>query len=103
MTNNGETWGRPITCKARATRRRDSTSRKPDSKTRRKRETDPRRYVDALKVPYIVLSGTKAQNMNAKFGDYAVVLNKANGKYAFALCGDEWPEVKIGEGSVALC
>jgi Fungal chitosanase of glycosyl hydrolase group 75 len=67
-----------------------------------KKETDPRRYVDALKVPYIVLSGTRKQNLNANFGDYAVVYNAKNKKFAYALYGDEWPTIKVGEGSVAL-
>ncbi len=101
MTNNGETSGRPI-----MQRKGDPAPGFYISQTgledTSKRETDPNRYVDAERVPYIVLSGTKKQNMDAQFGDYAVVLNKANGKYAFALCGDEWPEVKIGEGSIAL-
>lgn len=101
MTNNGETWGKPIVQGPHdpapgfyisPTSLEDTT----------KRETDPRRYVDAMKVPYIVLSGTAAQNQNAHLGDYAVVLNKQNGKWAYAICGDDWPETKVGEGSIAL-
>jgi len=101
LTRNGETSGRPIVQGPHdpapgfyisPTALEDTT----------KRETDPRRYVDAERVPYIVLTGTKAQNRNAKFGDYAVVLNTLNGKWAYAMCGDEWPEIKIGEGSIAL-
>jgi Fungal chitosanase of glycosyl hydrolase group 75 len=67
-----------------------------------KRETDPKRYVDAETIPYIVLSGTSGQNPGATFGDYAVVLNNNNQKYAYAVYGDNWPTIKIGEGSVAL-
>ena len=101
LTSNGETSGRPVVQGPHdpapgfyisPTGMEDTT----------KRENDPRRYVDATRVPYIVLSGTAKQNGNARMGDYAVVLNKANGKWAFALCGDTWDEVKIGEGSIAL-
>jgi len=101
LTNNGETNGRPIVQGPHdpapgfyisPTGLEDTT----------KRENDPRRYVDAMRVPYIVLSGTTKQNGNARMGDYAVVLNKANGRWAYALCGDTWDEVKIGEGSIAL-
>ncbi len=67
-----------------------------------KEKRDPRRYVDAERVPYIVLSGTEAQNFSAKFGDYVAVYNKENGKVAYAMYGDDWPTLKIGEGSIAL-
>ncbi len=67
-----------------------------------KKERDPLRYVDAEKVPYVVLSGTNRQNVDAKFGDYIVVYNKTNGKYTYAMYGDNWPTLKIGEGSIAL-
>lgn len=101
LTSNGETSGRPIVQSKRdpapgfyisPTALEDTT----------KAENDPRRFVNAERVPYIVLTGTKAQNLNARFGDYAVVLNTLNGKWAYAMCGDEWPEIKIGEGSIAL-
>jgi len=101
LTNNGETSGRPIVQGKHdpapgfyisPTALEDTT----------KRETDPRRFADAERVPYIVLTGTKAQYFNAKYGDYAVAYNSRNGKWAYAMCGDEWPQIKIGEGSIAL-
>jgi len=101
LTNNGETSGRPVVQGKHdpapgfyisPTALEDTT----------KRENDPRRYVNAERVPYIVLTGTKQQYLNAKFGDYAVVYNSQNGKWAYAMCGDEWPQIKIGEGSIAL-
>lgn len=101
LTNNGETSGRPVVQGKHdpapgfyisPTALEDTT----------KRENDPRRYVNAERVPYIVLTGTKQQYLNAKFGDYAVAYNAENGKWAYAMCGDEWPQIKIGEGSIAL-
>jgi hypothetical protein len=67
-----------------------------------KKIRDPRRYVDAANVPYVVLSGTARQNLRAEFGDYVVVFNTLNNKYAYAMYGDNWPQLKIGEGSIAL-
>ena len=67
-----------------------------------KNEKDPRRYADADTIPYIVLSGGSGQNPGATFGDYAVVFNKKNKSFAYAVYGDTWPTSKIGEGSVAL-
>ena len=67
-----------------------------------KGEKDPRRYADAESVPYIVLSGGSEQNPGATFGDYAVVFNKKNKQFAYAVYGDHWPTTKVGEGSVAL-
>lgn len=101
MTSNGETWGKPIV--------QGSTDPAPGfyiSQTgledTTKAERDPRRYVDAEKVPYVVLSGTSKQNFGAVFGDYMVVYNKENAKYTFGMYGDNWPTLKIGEGSIAL-
>ncbi len=101
LTDNGETTGRPIV--------QTKTDPAPGfyiSQTgledTSKKERDPRRYVDAERVPYVVLSGTNRQNLRAKFGDYIVVYNKANSKYAYAIYGDNWPTLKIGEGSIAL-
>ena len=63
---------------------------------------DPRRYADADRIPYIVLSGASSQNPGATFGDYAVVYNRANKTFAYAMYGDHWPTPKVGEGSIAL-
>jgi hypothetical protein len=64
-------------------------------------ERDPRRYVDAARIPYVVLppAGLK----HAKLGDFATVVNLKNGKIAAAIVADESaPQLKLGEGSIAL-
>jgi hypothetical protein len=60
---------------------------------------DPRRYVDAEHIPYIVLpSGLGA---GTGLGDYAVVINRKTGDQSYAICGDIGPRRKIGEASIA--
>lgn len=64
-------------------------------------ERNPRRFVDAITVPYIVLppEGFKY----AKLGDFATVVNLENGKVGSAIIADESaPELPMGEGSIAL-
>ena len=63
---------------------------------------DPARYVDASKIPFIVLPGGMARQIGARTGDFAVVFNQRNGKSSFAIFGDVGPVDRIGEGSVAL-
>jgi hypothetical protein len=63
---------------------------------------DPARYVDASKIPFIVLPGGMARQIGARPGDFAVVFNQRNGKSSFAIFGDVGPIDRIGEGSVAL-
>lgn len=65
-----------------------------------KATTDPHRYVDSSKIPYIVLPGN--HSAGAKLGDFAVVFNHKNGKIANAIYADIGPSNKIGEGSIAL-
>lgn len=50
-------------------------------------ERDPRRFVDAVSIPYVVLppAGLKQANL----GDFAAVLNVQNGRVAGALVADE--------------
>ena len=67
-----------------------------------KEVTDPSRYVNAEVIPYIVLPQKVKQAGGAALGDFAVVLNRANGKLAFAQFADEGPAGKLGEGSIAL-
>lgn len=64
--------------------------------------TDPRRYVDASTIPYIVLPGLVRDRGRVRLGDFAVVRNRANGKVAFAIYADGGPAGKLGEGSIAL-
>jgi len=66
---------------------------------RTKKPSDPNRYVDASKIPYIVLPSEVARGTGARLGDFAVVLNVRNGKQAGAIFADIGT---MGEGSVAL-
>ena len=64
-------------------------------------EHDPRRFVDAASVPYIVLPPVGLKH--ARLGDLATVVNLRNGKIAGAIVADESaPGLKMGEGSIAL-
>lgn len=69
---------------------------------RSKPANDPTRYVDASKIPFIVLPGTMARGLVARPGDFAVVFNRQNGKSSYAIFGDVGPSDRIGEGSIAL-
>ncbi len=64
-------------------------------------ERDPRRFVDAATIPYVVLppEGFK----QAQLGDFATVVNLQNGKVAGAIVADQSaPDLPMGEGSIAL-
>jgi hypothetical protein len=62
---------------------------------------DPRRYVDAEKIPYVVLH-PKALHY-ARLGDFATVVNLKNRKVSAAIVADESaPNLPVGEGSIAL-
>jgi hypothetical protein len=63
---------------------------------------DPTRYVDASKIPFVVLPGGMARQLGSRPGDFAVVFNLRNGKSSYAIFGDVGPYDRIGEGSVAL-
>ena len=69
---------------------------------RSKPANDPSRYVDASKIPFIVLPGAMARGLGARPGDFAVVFNQRNGKSSYAIFGDVGPPDRIGEGSMAL-
>jgi hypothetical protein len=62
----------------------------------------PGTYVDARKIPYIVLPPEFMKQFGVTLGDLAVVTNQRNGKTSFAIFADVGPHGKIGEGSVAL-
>jgi hypothetical protein len=66
---------------------------------RTKGQTDPSRYVDASKIPYVVLPGNLARDAGARLGDFAVVYNTRNGKSSYAIFADIGT---FGEGSIAL-
>jgi hypothetical protein len=63
---------------------------------------DPTRYVNASKIPFVVLPGGMARQLGARPGDFAVAFNQRNGKSSYAIFGDVGPYDRIGEGSVAL-
>lgn len=69
-----------------------------------KKRTDPRRYVDARAIPYIVLPGDPRlkEASGVRPGDFAAVINTRNRRMAFAIFADQGPRGKIGEGSIAL-
>lgn len=69
---------------------------------RSKALNDPARYVDASRIPFVVLPGTMARQLGARVGDFALVFNRRNGKMSYAIFGDVGPFDRIGEGSVAL-
>jgi hypothetical protein len=64
-----------------------------------KKFTDPTGYVDASKVPYVVLPQDVGDRGGVRLGDFAVVMNLRNGKSSFAIYGDIGT---LGEGSIAL-
>ncbi|PYL14101.1 MAG: hypothetical protein DMF43_02630, partial [Verrucomicrobia bacterium] len=63
-------------------------------------QKDPRRYVNAEAVNFIVLPGRLG--LGAKLGDFAVVIRPATGAYDYAVYADVGPANKIGEGSIAV-
>jgi hypothetical protein len=101
VTENGKTSGRPV-----VQRKSDpapgyyvSTTAlyDPDNPNVR----DPYRYVNAAKIPYVVLH-PEALN-HGRLGDFATVVNLQNGKISAAIVADESaPNLPIGEGSIAL-
>ncbi|HMF91890.1 MAG TPA: glycoside hydrolase family 75 protein [Candidatus Angelobacter sp.] len=65
-------------------------------------DADPKKYVDARRIPYIVLPGELAESFGIRLGDFAVVSNQRNGRIAYAIYADVGPAGKLGEGSIAL-
>lgn len=64
-------------------------------------ERNPRRFVDAATIPYVVLPPEGFHF--AKLGDFATVVNLRNGRVSGAIVGDESaPDLVMGEGSIAL-
>ena len=99
VTSNGEPSGRPLiqTDTDPASGFYISMTSLEDSNCDRK---DPRRYVNAEAVNFIVLPGRLG--LGAKLGDFAVVIRPATGAYDYAVYADVGPANKIGEGSIAL-
>jgi hypothetical protein len=99
VTDNGQPNGRPLvqTDGNPAPGFYISTTSLEDPNCDRK---DPRRYVNAEAVNFIVLPGRLG--LGAKLGDFAVVIRPATGVYDYAVYADVGPANKIGEGSIAL-
>jgi hypothetical protein len=99
VTDNGEADGRPViqTDADPASGFYVSTTSLEDPNCDRK---DPRRYVNAEAVNFIVLPGRLG--LGAKLGDFAVAIRPATGAYDYAVYADAGPANKIGEGSIAL-
>jgi hypothetical protein len=65
-------------------------------------ERDPRRYVNASTVPYVVLPPEVRAAGGARLGDLGAVWNRRQDALAFAILADVGPAGRIGEGSIAL-
>ena len=63
---------------------------------------NPRKYLDATRIPYIALPPDFTRMFGINLGDLAVVVNVENGRTAYAIFADVGPRGKIGEGSIAL-
>jgi hypothetical protein len=101
VTEDGKTSGRPVLQKKSdpAPGYYVSTTALYDPGNSNPR--DPRRYVDAAKIPYVVLHPSALKH--ARLGDFATVVNLQNGKISAALVADESaPDLPVGEGSIAL-
>jgi len=101
VTEDGKTSGRPVLQKKSdpAPGYYVSTTALYDPGNSNPR--DPRRYVDAAKIPYVVLHPNALKH--ARLGDFATVVNLQNGKISAALVADESaPDLPVGEGSIAL-
>ncbi len=67
-------------------------------------ETDPRRYVDSTKVPYVVFPGAFwALSGTGDFGDFAAARHLENDKETVAIVADKGPRnAALGEASIRL-
>jgi len=65
-----------------------------------KKSSDPGRYINSETVPFIAVPGGFAKDFGT--GDIAMVINKKNGRQAYAIVADVGPRDKIGEGSIFL-
>jgi hypothetical protein len=68
-------------------------------------ERNPKKYVDAAVVPYIVLPGHhQGSHLSSKLrlGDVALVTDGKTGRFAYVIYADIGPQNQLGEGSIAL-
>lgn len=65
--------------------------------------TDPRRYVDATRIPYVVVPRSRAlRDAGVRPGDFAAALHVSSGRWSPAIVADIGPRAHLGEGSIAL-
>lgn len=69
---------------------------------RSRASTDPRRYVDSGKVPYLSVPKDAVQGRGLKLGDVGFAWCRRTGRFSAAVVADVGPRGKWGEGSVAL-
>jgi hypothetical protein len=69
-------------------------------------DTDPKKYVDATKIPYVVFPGSKFAQLagTGSKGDVGMAWNLKNGKSTAFIVADQGGggDAKLGEGSIAL-
>src|SRR5262249_19972237 len=63
---------------------------------------NPKKYLDATRIPYIALPADFARQFGIALGDFAVIVNNKTGRLAYAIYGDVGPKGRVGEGSIAL-
>jgi hypothetical protein len=101
VTDNGKPNGNPVVQGAKDPFPGyyiSTTSLQDDTKKR----TDPSRYVDSTKIPYLVLPNAAANRLSARLGDFGAVINAKNGRFSPAIFADIGPAGELGEGSIAL-
>lgn len=64
-------------------------------------KSDPRRYVNAEVIPYLVLPTNYKKWGKIELGTVCIMLNKQNGKMTSGIFADTGPKTKIGEASMA--
>lgn len=107
LTDNGRTFGKPIIqCATDPAPGFYISATSLYDPHRDYRWNDPRRFVNAETIPYVVLPpelrGALPGGPTLDLGDFAVVVNLANGRKAGAVVADIGPHGEIGEGSIAL-
>jgi Fungal chitosanase of glycosyl hydrolase group 75 len=104
VTDNGRANGTPVIQDENAPYPGYYVSR-TSLEDRARAERDPRRYIDATKIPYVVLPPQLLASRTAggaRLEHFAAVMNTLNGKLGFAIFADVEPKDKLGEGSIAL-
>jgi hypothetical protein len=101
VTEDGKTSGRPVVQQKSDPAPGFYVSTTALYDPRNSNPRDPHRYVDAAKIPYVVLHPDALKH--ARLGDFATVVNLQNGKTSAAIVADESaPDLPVGEGSIAL-